>query len=676
MDLFRVDESGPAAISLNINSITNLPESLAAKQPLLSTEAGLSVSQTVKDTFALASSGDGVNHSTSLLTAKAVEDWFESLMPNLVTIQSGQTGNAVRVSTINSASTSAVNLPSCSAVANHVTYRLASYLTSVPSEYLNQTECDARYLQSFTIPSEYLTEMEGDAKYLQSFTIPSQCLTQTQCDARYLQSFIIPSEYLTQTEGDARYLQNFTIPSQYLTETEGDARYLQNFMIPSEYLTQTEGDARYCTLNQISTAAKIGIGYESGSVSLTRNDNYGNANVCFNHAVGTPDSTGSEQSSGRIECTVDSSNAAMIFGLADSVTQDTAVDTVEILKLQTSLITCLKSVQCNDNLTVNGTLNATASGNLTQSQGDVRYLQSIPNEYLTETECDTKYLQSFTIPNEYLTETEGDTRYLRPNVISTGTTFGIGQGSGSVGLTVNDGGGNASLTFNHVSRLPDNTAGTQSAARISSNVDATGANLVFSLSDSTTQGTSVITTTVMILTPSLATYLKSVQCNDNLTVNGTLTANLTGTASGNLTQSQADTLYLATTANAASSIHASRLQAEVNTGSQIHQKALYCSVHYNANNAYPMISNSTGGWDSTGAGKGKILFGWSNSVWIQGGNSTLRTLRIGDNVSFTNMPSESTFSGGGNSYLVYNTSSGRIGITFHHLTIDESTTNI
>ena len=135
VDLFRVDESGPAAISLNINSITNLPESLAAKQPLLSTEAGLSVSQTVKDTFALASSGDGVNHSTSLLTAKAVEDWFESLMPNLVTIQSGQTGNAVRVSTINSASTSAVNLPSCSAVANHVTYRLASYLTSVPSEY-------------------------------------------------------------------------------------------------------------------------------------------------------------------------------------------------------------------------------------------------------------------------------------------------------------------------------------------------------------------------------------------------------------------------------------------------------------------------------------------------------------------------------------------------------------
>jgi hypothetical protein len=42
----------------------------------------------------------------------------------------------------------------------------SSYLTSIPSEYLTQTEGDARYLQS--VPSEYLTQTEGDARYLQS----------------------------------------------------------------------------------------------------------------------------------------------------------------------------------------------------------------------------------------------------------------------------------------------------------------------------------------------------------------------------------------------------------------------------------------------------------------------------------------------------------------------------
>ena len=40
------------------------------------------------------------------------------------------------------------------------------YITSVPSEYLTQTEGDARYLQS--VPAEYLTQTEGDARYLQS----------------------------------------------------------------------------------------------------------------------------------------------------------------------------------------------------------------------------------------------------------------------------------------------------------------------------------------------------------------------------------------------------------------------------------------------------------------------------------------------------------------------------
>lgn len=56
----------------------------------------------------------------------------------------------------------------------------SNVLTSVPSEYLTQTEGDARYIQS--IPSEYLTQTEGDARYLQSFDIT------TQTDTKYLRS--------------------------------------------------------------------------------------------------------------------------------------------------------------------------------------------------------------------------------------------------------------------------------------------------------------------------------------------------------------------------------------------------------------------------------------------------------------------------------------------------------
>lgn len=58
----------------------------------------------------------------------------------------------------------------------------STVLTSIPSEYLTQTEGDTRYLQSFTIPSEYLTQTEGDARYLQSFDIT------TQTDTKYLRS--------------------------------------------------------------------------------------------------------------------------------------------------------------------------------------------------------------------------------------------------------------------------------------------------------------------------------------------------------------------------------------------------------------------------------------------------------------------------------------------------------
>jgi hypothetical protein len=45
----------------------------------------------------------------------------------------------------------------------------------------------------------------------------------------------------------------------------------------------------------------------------------------------------------------------------------------------------------------------------TQEDADQRYLQTVPQEYVTLTQADGRYLQS--VPSEYLTQTEGDSRY-------------------------------------------------------------------------------------------------------------------------------------------------------------------------------------------------------------------------------------------------------------------------
>jgi hypothetical protein len=71
-----------------------------------------------------------------------------------------------------------------------------------------------------------------------------------------------------------------------------------------------------------------------------------------------------------------------------------------------------------------------------------------------------------------------------------------GEGSGSVALTVNDGHGNANLTFNHASGVPDVTG---SACRIETSVDAAEGNMLFEVADSVTAGVAVSLTEIMKL---------------------------------------------------------------------------------------------------------------------------------------------------------------------------------
>jgi len=84
-------------------------------------------------------------------------------------------------------------------------------------------------------------------------------------------------------------------------------------------------------------------------------------------------------------------------------------------------------------------------------------------------------------------------------IYTTGTYMGIKGDGGGVCLTTNDGAGNANLTFNHKSGVPDTTG---SAGRIECAVDSNTAVMYFGLKDSVTAGTLVGLTSILTLTTS------------------------------------------------------------------------------------------------------------------------------------------------------------------------------
>ena len=90
----------------------------------------------------------------------------------------------------------------------------------------------------------------------------------------------------------------------------------------------------------ISTSGTIvEAGRGTGSVALTTNDGYGNANVTFNHKSGTPDVNGS---SARIESTVDGNTGSLSFEIGNSVVSGTACNLTQALYMN---IACVDSKQ-------------------------------------------------------------------------------------------------------------------------------------------------------------------------------------------------------------------------------------------------------------------------------------------------------------------------------------------
>ena len=109
----------------------------------------------------------------------------------------------------------------------------------------------------------------------------------------------------------------------------------------------------------------------------------------------------------------------------------------------------------------------------------------------------------------------GGNNFSLSNTGAIGTTAHViaGQGSGAVGLSINDGYGNANLTFNHHLGTPDVTG---NSLRIETNVDSTtAANMTFEGKSTTTAGTATALNFMAVM------YADT----GNMTIGGSLTQN-------------------------------------------------------------------------------------------------------------------------------------------------------
>jgi hypothetical protein len=109
-------------------------------------------------------------------------------------------------------------------------------------------------------------------------------------------------------------------------------------------------------------------------------------------------------------------------------------------------------------------------------------------------------------------------------VDSTGYVVEGGTGGG-VGLTHNDGYGNASVTFNHVSGVPVQDG---ASARITVNTDSASANAAqmdFQIKSSVTSGTAVAAVSKLIIAETKVTVADDLQVNGGIYLGGAVAAN-------------------------------------------------------------------------------------------------------------------------------------------------------
>ena len=139
-----------------------------------------------------------------------------------------------------------------------------------------------------------------------------------------------PSEKMRiTTDGNARFIDGSV--SQPSMSFLGDIN-TGIYRPTADHIGIVTGGTQRVTINSsgIQSPHHIEAGLGTGSVAMTVNDGHGNANLCFNHKNGVPDTNGSSY---RIETAVDGASAYMNFELASSTTAGTAVTLPTILRL-------------------------------------------------------------------------------------------------------------------------------------------------------------------------------------------------------------------------------------------------------------------------------------------------------------------------------------------------------
>jgi hypothetical protein len=129
---------------------------LASKQDALNVN-GQPISTTVLDTFQLAANGDGTGYATSLVSARAIENWFEMMQQSMILAPVGQQGGIREgLPGLATLSPSGQNVPSCAAVRTFIEQRVQTLNTKITDLSNNVNNCLT------AIPSEYVTETELD----------------------------------------------------------------------------------------------------------------------------------------------------------------------------------------------------------------------------------------------------------------------------------------------------------------------------------------------------------------------------------------------------------------------------------------------------------------------------------------------------------------------------------
>jgi hypothetical protein len=131
---------------------------LDSKQDVLNVN-GEPINTTVLDTFIIGGSEEN-NATKSLVTASALENWFEGIQTSFLTVLPGQS-TGTRTGTINASAPSTTNVPSCSAVVTFVNTKLTPINTTIQfllNNKVDQSLVVSSVTESNTSSSSIITE--------------------------------------------------------------------------------------------------------------------------------------------------------------------------------------------------------------------------------------------------------------------------------------------------------------------------------------------------------------------------------------------------------------------------------------------------------------------------------------------------------------------------------------